>query len=65
MRIPKQVERFAERYALATRLLDGIDFAPRAAMLEEAALVVVEMVRTLRGMKLERMKDLNDRLRYV
>lgn len=65
VRIPKQVERFAERYALATQLLDGIDFAPRAAMLEQAAGVVVEMVRKLRRMKIEEMKVLNDRLRSI
>jgi hypothetical protein len=65
MRIPKQVERFADRYALATKLLEGIDFAPRAAMLEQAAQVVAEMVRVLRRMKLEEMKVLNDRLRSI
>ncbi len=65
VRIPKQVERFAERYALATQLLDGIDFAPRAAMLEHAADVVVRMVRQLRRMKLVQMKVLNDRLRSI
>ena len=65
VRIPKQVERFAERYALAVALLDGIDFAPRAAMLEQAAAVVVEMVRQLRRMKIEEMKILNDRLRSI
>ncbi|MBK1717089.1 DUF47 domain-containing protein [Thiocystis violacea] len=65
VRIPKQVERFAERYALATRLLDGIDFAPRAAMLAQAASVVAEMVGQLRRMKLEEMKHLNDRLRSI
>ena len=65
VRIPKQVERFAERYCLATRLLEGLDFVPRAAMLEQAALVVADMVRELRRMKLERMRVLNDRLRSI
>jgi uncharacterized protein Yka (UPF0111/DUF47 family) len=65
VRIPKQVERFAERYALATKFLDGIDFAPRAAMLEQAAGVVLEMVGQLRRMKLEEMQLLNDRLRAI
>jgi uncharacterized protein len=65
VRIPKQVERFAERYALATGLLDGIDFASRAAMLEQAAGVVAEMVHQLRRMKIEEMKGLNDRLRSI
>ncbi|QSX77199.1 DUF47 domain-containing protein [Agrilutibacter solisilvae] len=64
-KIPKQVEKFADRYAMALNHLDGIDFAPRAAMLEQAASVVVEMVHELRHMKLERMKSLNDRLRSI
>ena len=62
-KIPKQVEKFADRYALAIRHLEGIDFAPRAAMLEQAAGVVVKMVHQVREMKLEPMKALNDQLR--
>ena len=64
-KIPKQVERFADRYALAQHRLTGIDFAPRAAMLEQAAGVVVEMVRELPTLRLEPMKALNDRLRVI
>lgn len=64
-KIPKQVERFADRYALARQRLSGIDFAPRAAMLEQAAGVVVEMVKELPHLRLEPMKALNDRLRVL
>ena len=64
-KIPKQVEKFADRYSLAVRHLEGIDFAPRAAMLEQASGVVVQMVHQLRNMKLEPMKDLNDKLRAL
>ncbi|GAB2516004.1 DUF47 domain-containing protein [Lysobacter humi (ex Lee et al. 2017)] len=64
-KIPKQVEKFADRYSLALRHLQGIDFAPRAAMLEQAAGIVVEMVRQLPAMKLEPMKAQIDRLRAV
>ncbi len=64
-KIPKQVERFADRYAVARHRLEGIDFAPRAEMLQPAAGVVVEMVHQLRHMDLERMKKLNDRLRVL
>ena len=64
-KIPKQVERFADRFALARHRLDGIDFAPRAAMLEKAAGVVVEMVAELRLMRLEEMSKLNERLRVL
>jgi len=64
-KIPKQVEKFADRYALARHRLDGIDFAPRAAMLEQSAGVVVEMVAELRELRLEPMSKLNDRLRVL
>ena len=65
-RIPKTVEKFADRYALALDKVRTIDFAPRARMLEEAAGVVLEMVRLLRqGMKLEPMRALNEKLRAI
>jgi uncharacterized protein Yka (UPF0111/DUF47 family) len=64
-KIPKQIEKFADRYSLAVKHLDQIDFAPRAAMLEQAAGVVVEMVADLRHMNLDRMTALNDRLRAL
>ena len=64
-KIPKQVERFADRYALARHRLSGIDFAPRAAMLEQAAGVVVDMVKDLRHMNIDRMTAMNDKLRAL
>jgi uncharacterized protein Yka (UPF0111/DUF47 family) len=64
-KIPKQIEKFADRYALANQHLGHIDFAPRAAMLEQAAAVVVEMVGDLRRMNLDRMSALNEKLRAI
>ena len=64
-RIPKTVEKFAERYALAGERIHVIDFVPRARMLVDAAEVVVRMVHELKGMKLEPMKALSDRLRAI
>ncbi|MEO5962492.1 MAG: DUF47 family protein [Thermomonas sp.] len=64
-KIPKQVEKFADRYALATQHLEDIDFAPRAAMLEQAASVVVDMVHELKQMNLDRMTALNEKLRSI
>ncbi len=64
-KIPKQIEKFAYRYSLATTHLEHIDFAPRAAMLEQAAGVVVEMVADLRHMNLDRMTALNEKLRSL
>ena len=64
-KIPKQIEKFADRYSLAIQHLDGIDFAPRAAMLEQAAGVVVEMVHELKHLNVDRMTVLNDKLRAL
>ncbi|MBH1831885.1 DUF47 family protein [Stenotrophomonas maltophilia] len=64
-KIPKQIEKFADRYSLATTHLEHIDFTPRAAMLEQAAGVVVEMVADLRHMNLDRMTALNEKLRSL
>jgi uncharacterized protein Yka (UPF0111/DUF47 family) len=64
-KIPKQIEKFADRYSLATQHLAHIDFAPRAAMLEQAAGVVQEMVRELPKMNLDRMTALNEKLRSI
>ncbi|TXI48498.1 MAG: DUF47 family protein [Lysobacter sp.] len=64
-KIPKQIEKFADRYSLATHHLEGIDFAPRAAMLEQAAGVVVEMVHAIEAMNIDRMTQLNEKLRSI
>lgn len=64
-RIPKQIEKFADRYSLAVRQLQGIDFAPRAAMLEQAAGVVREMVHELPRLDLDNMSRLNEKLRAL
>jgi len=64
-KIPKQIEKFADRYALATQHLEHIDFAPRAAMLEQASAVVVEMVHELEKMNIDRMTALNEKLRSL
>lgn len=64
-KIPKQIEKFADRYSLAVKHLDQIDFAPRAAMLEQASKVVVDMVADLKNMNLDRMTGLNEQLRAL
>ena len=64
-KIPKQVEKFADRYSLAIQHLEGIDFAPRAAMLEQAASVVVERVHEIKKMNIDRMTSLNEKLRAI
>lgn len=65
-KIPKTVEKFAERYILVAERLQGIDFAQRAQLLERAAAVVVEMIGELRrGLKIDPVKKLQDRLQAL
>jgi len=65
-KIPKTVEKFAERYALFSEQLMDVDYASRAVMLEKATGVIVEMVAQLRrGMKLEETKVLNERMQAI
>jgi uncharacterized protein Yka (UPF0111/DUF47 family) len=64
-KIPKQIEKFADRYSLAVRQLENIDFAPRAAMLEQAAGVVREMVHELSKLEIDNMTRLNEKLRAI
>jgi uncharacterized protein len=65
-KIPKTVEKFAERYALFSEQLMDVDYASRAVMLEKATGVIVEMVAQLRrGMKLEETKALNERMQAI
>ena len=65
-KIPKVVEKFAERYTLALARIGDVDFTSRAAMLEQACEVLEQMVRLLRkGMDLKKIKKLNDQLQTI
>jgi uncharacterized protein Yka (UPF0111/DUF47 family) len=65
-KIPKVVEKFAERYTLAIDRIGDVDFTSRAAMLEQACEVLEQMVKLLRaGMDLDRAKKLNDKLQAI
>jgi uncharacterized protein Yka (UPF0111/DUF47 family) len=65
-KIPKVVEKFAERYTLASQKMIDVDFVPRAKMLEQACEVIEEMVGQLRkGMNIEASKMLNDKLQAI
>jgi hypothetical protein len=65
-KIPKSVQKFAERYVLVNERLGNVDFVSRAAMLEKACEVIEQMVGQLRrGMKLDETKALNDRLQSI
>jgi hypothetical protein len=65
-KIPKVIEKFAERYTLAASRLGDIDFVPRAKMLEQCCEVLEEMVGQLRkGMNIETSKSLNDKMQSI
>jgi uncharacterized protein Yka (UPF0111/DUF47 family) len=65
-KIPKIVEKFAERYTLASERLGDVDFTSRAAMLERACEVIEQMVGLLRkGMNIDTSKALNDKMQAI
>jgi uncharacterized protein Yka (UPF0111/DUF47 family) len=65
-RIPKTIEKFAERYVIVAGRVEGIDFASRAGLLMSATEGVVEMVRELhKGMNIGRMRKLQERLQAI
>lgn len=65
-RLPKTVEKFAERYWIVREKVAGHDFSVIARMLESAASVVVEMVDSLRLRgSLAGMKALDARLGQI
>ncbi|MGN6091530.1 pit accessory protein [Luteibacter jiangsuensis] len=65
-KIPKTIEKFAERYVIVAERLQGIDFSQRAALLERSADVVVAMIGQLRhGLKIDPVKKLRDQLQAL
>ncbi len=65
-KIPKVIEKFAERYTLAQDRIGDVNFISRAAMLEQACRILEQMVGQLRkGMDLDQLKKLNDQLQTL
>ena len=64
-KLPKTMEKFAERVWLTPQYVSGVDFTPQAALLEQSADTVLEMVKTMRRSGLEKIKTLNDRLQRI
>jgi len=65
-KIPKSVEKFAERYEIVAGRLDGVDFAQRALVLTRATDVIAEMIGELRrGLRIDPVKKLQDRLQTL
>jgi uncharacterized protein Yka (UPF0111/DUF47 family) len=65
-KIPKTVEKVTERALIAPQHVRGVDFSKQINLMERAAALVVELVKSLRGgMNLDRVKDLNDKLQFL
>jgi uncharacterized protein Yka (UPF0111/DUF47 family) len=64
-KIPKSAEKFSERIMLAPQHVRGIDFSKQIGLLERATDIVLELVKSLRSLNLEKVKELNDKLQYL
>ena len=65
-KIPKTVEKIAERILLRAELLQGVDLSRQVKMLEKATDTVHLMLQELRkGVHLERIRENNDKLQVI
>lgn len=65
-RIPKTIEKFAERFNLAPQRLQNVDFTQQMELVDRATATLCEMVGHLRKMPpLEVMKELMDRIQTI
>ncbi len=65
-KIPKTIEKFAERYEIVAERLQGVNFVQRAVVLQRSSEVVVEMIGELRrGLRIDPIKKLQDRLQAL
>ena len=65
-KIPKSAEKLAERFMMAGRHVEGVDFSKQAAMMVSATDSVLLMVKQLHAMDdLAKIKGFNDKLQYV
>lgn len=65
-KIPKTVEKLAERIALGHQQIEGVNFSRQIEIMEEATDVLLSMVKQLRDMKhLEKMHEMNAKLQYL
>ena len=65
-KIPKTIEKFAERYQIVSARVTEVDFAQRAQILTQSTEVVAEMIAQLRrSLQIDSMKKLQDRLQAL
>jgi uncharacterized protein Yka (UPF0111/DUF47 family) len=64
-KIPKSAEKLAERFLLAGKHIEGVDFSKQADLMAKATDVVLDMMKPLHTLQdLEKIKALNE-LQYV
>jgi len=65
-KIPKTIDKFTTRLLASPQHVRGVDFSKQINLLERATDIVLELVKSLRkGMDLEKVKDLNDKLQFL
>jgi uncharacterized protein len=65
-RVPKTIEKFAERYLICAQYVRSADFTKQVSLLEQATDQVVVMVKSLRHPShLEEVRQLNQRLQQL
>lgn len=65
-KIPKTVEKFAERYLIVADRMRDVDFGRQVALMEQAVALVFQMTQTLRaGTHLAGIKPLQTRLQHI
>src|SRR5215212_2700771 len=65
-KIPKTIEKFAERYVLTGPEMRDVPFSQHVAMLEDAARTILTMLREIKtGSNLKKIKEQNEHLQKV
>ena len=65
-KIPKTAEKLAERFMVAGKHIEGVDFSKQAELMLKATDVVLAMMKQLHTLQdLEKIKSLNDKLQYI
>ncbi len=64
-KVPKTIEKFAERHIMCAPRLRGVNFDVQVTMLEEATQTVVEMLKSLKKNDLVVIAELNTKLQRI
>jgi uncharacterized protein Yka (UPF0111/DUF47 family) len=65
-KIPKSLEKFAERYIVAASELQDSDFSKHVKLLEEAMDIILQMLKALRqGFEMEKTAEQNAKLQAI